>query len=452
MATEALVAHHKLAVLLVDLDPPYSYALAARCVATGIRAVPVSSSSLSIPSGYRFALCVVALSGRDTPLDIVESLAKALPASAIVVLATDLGLEKALEVTRFGVGEVIELPSQAPDVATRAFAHAIATEHNSEDPDFVGVSPAMSRVRARIAAACRVTSTVLIQGETGTGKGVVARRIHEGSERRDRPFVHVDCGALAPNLIESELFGHERGAFTGASMMRRGRFETAELGTVFLDEIGELSLQLQAKLLRVLEERMFERVGGSVPMRLHARVIAATNRDLRAGVRAGTFRPDLFFRLNVLAIDVPSLRDRASDIPLLVSAGLRRICETHGVPMPRVSDEVLSLLSAQRWPGNVRELLNLLERLAIEQRVALFDVDELAALLGEPESLEPLPFPIDGSEELSAAELRDAERVRGVLQETGGNLSRTARRLEIPRSTLRHRIAKYKLSHLVPKD
>ncbi len=453
MPPDQVVADRKRAALFVDVDPPYSYALAARCMGAGLRALPMRSSFLSLETAHDTALCVVALSGRDlAAVDRIQLLAKTIPMHAIVVLAQNLGLELAVELARLGVAELVELPADPSEVATRAFARTLQSESESGDLDFVGVSPRMRRVRSRIAAASGVSSTVLIQGETGTGKGVIARRIHQGSERRDRPFVHVDCGALAPNLIESELFGHERGAFTGASTMRRGRFEAAELGTVFLDEIGELTLQLQAKLLRVLEERMFERVGGSVPMRLHARVLAATNRDLRAGVRAGAFRADLFFRLNVLAIDVPSLRDRASDIPLLVSAGLRRICETQSVAVPRVSGEVLNLLSAQRWPGNVRELLNLLERLAIEQRTALSDVDELVTFLGEPESLEPLPQPIERTPELSPGELRDAERLRTLLQETGGNLSRTARRLEIPRSTLRHRIAKYRLGYLVPKD
>jgi DNA-binding NtrC family response regulator len=264
--------------------------------------------------------------------------------------------------------------------------------------------------------------------------------------------VHVDCGALAPTLIESELFGHERGAFTGAATLRRGRFETAELGTVFLDEVGELSLQLQAKLLRVLEDRAFERVGGSTPLRLHARVVAATNRNLHACLRAGSFRPDLYYRLNVLAIDVPALHERASDVPLLVESGLRRICELCGVTRPPVSDEVLAELCAQRWPGNVRQLMNLLERLAIEDREALSDPIELApylATLAEAARIdlrEPSPLVLD------AEERADAERTEAALIESGGNVSRTARRLELKRSTLRHRITKYRLGHLVPRD
>jgi transcriptional regulator with GAF, ATPase, and Fis domain len=254
-------------------------------------------------------------------------------------------------------------------------------------------------------------------------------------------------------LIESELFGHERGAFTGAAGLRRGRFETAEQGTIYLDEIGELSLHLQAKLLRVLEDRIFERVGGSATLRLHARIIAATNRKLIEGVRARTFRPDLYFRLNVLSIEVPSLRERAVDVPLLVHAGLQRVCEQHGVSVPHVSDAVHERLSRHTWPGNVRELLNLLERLAIEQRDALSDPEELEEFL-RTVSIDALE---DGSldvtqTELEPEDLREKERIIAALKEFGGNLSRTARRLELPRSTLRHRITRYALGYLIPKD
>jgi DNA-binding NtrC family response regulator len=441
------------AVLLVDLESPYDTALAARCAGAAIRAIPVHGELPQIPTDMGLVLCVVAISGRgEDPVSRVRAVAKLVGRCPVVVLARDTGLDSAVRLIRFGVADVIETPAPAMEVAARAFNSISSGSQQNGREDFIGQSPAMARLRERIANASRVASTVLIQGETGTGKGVVARMIHEGSERRGRPFVHVDCGALAPSLIESELFGHERGAFTGAAVLRRGRFESAELGTVFLDEIGELSLQLQAKLLRVLEDREFERVGGSAPLRLHARVLAATNRDLQAGVRDGSFRPDLWFRLNVLSIEVPSLRERASDIPLLVHAGLRRICETHGVPAPHVSDAVLAKLAERRWPGNVRELLNLLERLAIEQRGAVSDPDELGAYLSAPEPLAPVTRREVTRSALDAEEQADAERIEEALVDSGGNLSRTARRLELPRSTLRHKIAKYRLGHLVPKD
>ena len=443
----------RVSVLLVDLESPYDTAFAARCAGAKFRPVPAHGALPPLVSMSDFALCVVAISGRsESSIERIRALTKLQGNCPVVVLAKNTGIDFAIRLIRFGVADVIELPAAPMEAAARAFNWIRPGSGNSDlRLDFVGQSSEMAEVRKRVANAARVTSTVLIQGETGTGKGVVARLIHDGSERRDQPFVHVDCGALAANLIESELFGHERGAFTGASSLRRGRFETAEAGTVFLDEIGELTLQLQAKLLRVLEERSFERVGGSSPLRLHARIIAATNRNLREGVRGGTFRPDLFYRLNVLSIEVPSLRDRPTDVPLLVEAGLRRICEMHGVTVPPVSDSVLRVLSAHDWPGNVRELLNLLERLAIEARPALWEVDELRPFL-MADSPEASPQPIEGYERFEPHELREAQKVRDALLATGGNLSRTARRLEIPRSTLRHKMTKYRLNDLIPKD
>ena len=442
------------AILLVDLEPELGHAFASRCAGARLRPIPVHGELPLLSSASGVVLAVVAISGRaEAGFDRVRAVMKLLRGCPLVVLARGTGIDLAVRLVRLGAVDVIELPAPAMEVAARAFNHIGTSSDAGDRVDFVGQSPPMAKLRERISNANRVGSTVLIQGETGTGKGVVARLIHEGSKRRDKPFVHVDCGALAPNLIESELFGHERGAFTGAAGLRRGRFETAELGTIFLDEIGELPLHLQAKLLRVLEDRVFERVGGSTTLRLHARVIAATNRKLLDGVRAGTFRRDLYFRLNVLSIEVPSLRERAADVPLLVQAGLQRVCEQHGVSVPHVSDAVHERLASHSWPGNVRELLNLLERLAIEQRSAFSDVEELAEFL-QVEDLTlresggdtPAPSPLEPEE------LRDRDRIETVLKESGGNLSRTARRLELPRSTLRHRIAKYSLGYLVPKD
>ncbi len=439
------------AVLLVDLEPELGHAFASRCSGASLLPIPVHGELPLLSASSGIVLAVVAISGRDeSGFDRVRMVLKLLRACPLVVLARDTGIDLAVRLIRLGVADVIELPTPAMEVAARAFNHIGQSVDSDDRPDFVGQSPAMAKLRERIANANRVGSTVLLQGETGTGKGVVARLIHEGSKRRDRPFLHVDCGALAPSLIESELFGHERGAFTGAAGLRRGRFEAAEDGTIFLDEIGELPLHLQAKLLRVLEDRVFERVGGSTSLRLLARVIAATNRKLLDGVRDGTFRTDLYFRLNVLAITVPSLRERASDVPLLVHAGLQRVCELHGVSVPHVSDAVNERLARQRWPGNVRELLNLLERLAVEQRSALADPVELEEFLRGLTLEAGSPLPPTG--DLEPEDERDRDRILTALVESGGNLSRTARRLELPRSTLRHRIARYALGYLVPKD
>jgi transcriptional regulator with GAF, ATPase, and Fis domain len=310
----------------------------------------------------------------------------------------------------------------------------------------------MARIAKEVEAVGPLRSTVLITGETGTGKGVIASRIHECSNREDRPFVHVDCAALAANLIESELFGHERGAFTGAVDRRIGRFESAENGTIFLDEIGELPLGLQSKLLHVLQERRFERIGGNRSFRMSARVIAATNRNLESEVQRGRFRQDLLYRVDVFRIELPPLRERVEDIPGLVESGLEKIATELGVSRPSLPDPVLQRLRRHTWPGNVRELMNVLERLVIRHGAGLLDelsIDQL--FRRHPQGVDRISSPHHGR--LPAAG-SDAEReiLEHELAESGGNVARVARRIGIARSTLRYRIARHDLKHLVPTD
>ncbi len=307
-----------------------------------------------------------------------------------------------------------------------------------------GPSVEMGRLRELVDLAARFDSKVLLQGETGTGKGLVAREIHRRSRRRSGRFVHVDCAALSPSLIESELFGHEKGAFTGATASRKGRFELAEDGTLFLDEVGDLHLSLQSKLLRVLEDRTYERVGGTESLPMKARIIAATRRDLWAAVRAGRFREDLFFRLNVVCVHVPSLRDRIEDVPIMIRAGLERLSESLGVSLPRVSDEFCTRLMDYSWPGNVRELMNVLERLLVEGKPVL-ESHDLEGLLPAAASTTVVPrYSGDEDDEVST--------ISAALVETGGVVARTARRLGMPRSSLRYKIKRYRLGHLIPND
>ncbi len=239
-----------------------------------------------------------------------------------------------------------------------------------------GESNAARAVREQIAQVARFNTTVLILGESGTGKEVVARQIHSLSNRGTGPFVPVNCGAIPPELLESELFGHERGAFTGAITSRQGRFEIAQAGTLFLDEIGEMSLHMQVKLLRVLQQRTFERVGSSETREADVRIIAATNRDLDERIRAGQFREDLFFRLNVFPIQVPALRERAQDLPALVEHFHSQL-ELRGHVPVRFQSAALAALGNHSWPGNIRELENLLERLSVMQPGALLEARDL---------------------------------------------------------------------------
>jgi transcriptional regulator with GAF, ATPase, and Fis domain len=294
----------------------------------------------------------------------------------------------------------------------------------------LGASAPMQHLRRELEVAARTASTVLLTGETGVGKGLVARAIHRRSGRSREPFVHVDCAGLAPGIVESELFGHERGAFTGAVERRVGRFELAAKGTLFLDEIGDLSLALQAKLLRVLQDREFERLGATRTQQMAARVIAATHRDLFRLAREGSFREDLLYRLFVLHVRVPPLRERITDIPALVERGLRDLARTLGANRPRVEDSFLHRLMDHDWPGNVRELMNLVERLLARGAHPVWDASVLEGALEIPRQSPGL-----GTER---APTRD--RLEAALRDSGGNVSRAARVLGVARSTLRYRL------------
>ena len=303
--------------------------------------------------------------------------------------------------------------------------------------EIIGSSAALNRVLAHVTRVAPTDSTVLIKGESGTVKELVARAIHRLSRRSGRAFVLVNCAAIPPSLIASELFGHEKGAFTGAIQRRLGRFELADGGTIFLDEVGELPAETQSTLLRVLQEREFERVGGSQPISVDVRVLAATNRDLKAGVDAGSFRLDLFYRLNVFPLQVPSLRERVEDIPVLAEYFAQRYAAKARKNVRRIEEPTLKLLQAYPWPGNVRELQNVIERAAI-----LCDGDTLS--VDETWLQHESPARRADSATL-AASLEDRERkmIEAALAESRGRVSGTsgaAARLGIARSTLESRI------------
>jgi formate hydrogenlyase transcriptional activator len=279
-----------------------------------------------------------------------------------------------------------------------------------------GESPAMKQVRLAIQQVARTESTVLILGETGTGKELVARAIHQLSPRREQLLVSVNCAALAPGVIASELFGHEPGAFTGATRRRLGRFEVAHRGTIFLDEIGELPADVQVMILRVLQERTFERVGSSQPLPVDVRVIAATHRDLDASMKNGAFRPDLFFRLNVFPIKVPPLRERREDIPDLVRHFLHSLSRRMNKDVSGIRPGALALLHQYSWPGNVRELENIIERAMIVTSEAPLDIDPHWLTSPQPPSAPRVPRVSASLAEIEKAAILDAlERCRGTI-------------------------------------
>jgi formate hydrogenlyase transcriptional activator len=308
----------------------------------------------------------------------------------------------------------------------------------------VGTSPPLRNVLSRISKVAPTDSSVLITGETGTGKELVARAIHRRSRRASRAFVSVNCAAVPRDLIASELFGHEKGAFTGATQRRLGRFELAEGGTIFLDEVGELPAETQIALLRVLQEREFERVGAAGSIRTNVRVIAATNRDLDAAIAAGTFRSDLFYRLNVFPIEMPSLRERREDIPLLVEYFIDRFARQAGKSFRAVNKKSLELLQSYPWPGNIRELQNVIERSVIVCKTENFLVDE-SWLSRQP----PVTVPNSGLESLRKLPSQEKEIIEAALSESGGRVygpSGAAAKLGIPRSTLEHKIRSLKIN------
>lgn len=294
----------------------------------------------------------------------------------------------------------------------------------------------MRVVRDRVERAAQSDCAVLLTGETGTGKGEIARVIHELSRRSKARRVHVDCAALAPSVIESELFGHERGAFTDAASRRAGRFERAEGGTLFLDEIGELAPGLQAKLLRVLHDRSFERVGGDAPLDTDVRIVAATNRSLAEEVAIGRFRSDLYYRLAVVEIELPPLRARLEDLPQLCECIAEVLSHRLERPPCAPTPGALAVLKSHAWPGNIRELANLLERVAVCWPGRAFDRAVALGALRKPGARLPAPLAP------RAPCAREADRLARALAGSRGNVSRAARELGIPRSTLRYRLAR----------
>ena len=341
------------------------------------------------------------------------------------------------------------------DILHRACLHRAATRSDAFGAHFGpgGHSQAITRVRRLVEQVAPYDTTVLITGESGTGKERVARHLHELSTRSSRAFVPVNCGAIPAELLESELFGHEKGAFTGAIQMRVGRFEMAAGGTIFLDEIGDMSLPMQVKLLRVLQERTYERVGSSQTRTCNVRVVAATHRDLEQLIEQGRFREDLYYRLNVFPIEVPPLRERIEDLPDLVGAMSVEVARNRGIAV-KFTDEALHALGRHRWPGNVRELANLVERVAVlcpERAVGVADLPERYRPAGRAAPALPLlgEFPPGGialKDCLAEAEIR---MIQLALRETNGTIAKAARLLRLQRTTLVEKLRKY---HIDPQS
>ncbi len=395
---------------------------------------------------YDLALLDIKMPGMDG-MELQKKLREADSELTVIIMTGYASVETAVQALKAGAYDYITKPID-PDELVHLVSNALGHKRyrrelerlreNLEEiyPEtrLIGNSPSIRHVLELIEMVAPTDTTVLIFGESGTGKELVARAIHAASPRRHMPMVVIHCGALTETLLESELFGHERGAFTGAQYRKKGKFEVADGGTVFLDEISDISLKTQTDLLRVLQEKEIVRVGGTQSIRVDFRCVAATNKNLEDLVKAGTFRPDLFYRLKVFAIDLPPLRERREDIPLLADHFLKKFGTAMNKPVPKLSTAAVDLLLGYDWPGNVRELENAVER---------------AMVIGREPEIQPtdFPFQLQPSRQGNGHTLDEIERVHieRVLRETEGNLSRAARVLDIDRTTLYNKLRRYGL-------
>jgi len=442
-----------LSLLIVD-DEVVTRALCAEVAAQAgleVRSSETTEQALEIMEQYPVDIVVTDLKVPQLGgIGLLKRLRANFPQIAVVVLTQYGTIETAVEATRLGALDYVTKPFHVEDFRSKIDRVVRTIELDQENrvlreqlrsrPGFgglIGVAPKMQRVYKLIEKVAQHNYPVLILGESGTGKELVARSIHFSGPRRARPFVPVDCSALAPTLIESELFGHVKGAFTGAQHSKQGLLEAAGDGTLFLDEIGDLPVDLQAKLLRALQEREIRPLGGTDRVAIRARVMAATNRDLDTLVRAGTFRQDLFFRLNVVQIKLPPLRERKSDIPVLVSAFLEKFSDAKA-PVRSISEDAMRRLMAYDWPGNVRELENAVERAVALGSGPILHVGDLPSNL---QYAQPERF----TEQNELVPLEELERraIFHALRETSGDKLAAARLLGIGKTTLYRKLKQY---------
>ena len=390
-------------------------------------------------------------------IEVLKRIRQSYPELVVIMMSAQDSIETAVHTMELGARRYIVKPATVTQVleAIGPYLDLVRLQGENADLreqvgaafDMVGETPIMKQLYAHIRRAGPSEGRVLVTGENGTGKELVARAIHRLSRRSDQPFVKLNCAAIPEELIESELFGHERGAFTGATNQRRGKFEIADGGTLFLDEVADMSAKAQAKVLRVLQEGELERVGGTRVIRVDVRVIAATNRDIQQEVAEGRFREDLYYRLNVIPMHVPSLRERKDDIPLLVRH-FARMFQQEGVLSAKGFDSAaIRRFQAHDWPGNVRELRNIVERLMIMVEEDVIHTEDVDATLGGRESIASFSVP----EELSlkdAVERAEAEAIRKALEANDWNVSKTARQLQIERSNFYKKLRKYGIQPL----
>ncbi len=388
------------------------------------------------------------LPGKDG-LHLLEAAKAQIPDLPVIIMSGHGTIEEAVRATRLGAADFVEKPfgpERLQVTVERALElrelkrenESLRTLAGAAD-EMIGASKAIEQVRAEIAKVARSDAKVLVTGESGSGKELVARGIHRAGARSRGPFEKLNCAALPKDLVESELFGYEKGAFTGATQMKRGRLEAADRGTLFLDEVGDMSLETQAKFLRAIETGEIERLGGTRTIRVDARIVAATNKNLPEEIKAGRFREDLFYRLNVVPIHVQPLRVRREDIPLLVEHFMARFGAEHGRRMRRISPSAIERLQEYSWPGNIRELKNLIERLLIMTDGETIDLEDVEAVLPPDVDREP------ASEIRAARDRAERETILATLKQCSWNVTEAAKRLGMDRGYLHRKIKRYGL-------
>ena len=437
-------------ILIVDDETVVRDSLGKWFSSEGYQARPVAGAREALESiqntEYDVALIDIKMPGIDG-MELQTRLREADPELTVIIMTGYASVETAVQALKHGAYDYITKPVDPDELShlvsnamehRRARREVVRLRENLQEvypsTELIGKAPAMKKVYELIEMVAPTEATVLITGESGTGKEVVARAIHSAGPRRFMPMVTIHCGALTETLLESELFGHEKGAFTGAQYRKKGKFEVADGGTVFLDEISDISLKTQTDLLRVLQEKEIVRVGGNQPIKVDFRCVAATNKNLEELVKAGTFRPDLYYRLHVFCIELPPLRDRREDIPLLVAHFLNKFCMMTSRSVPQISAEALQVLMNHEWPGNVRELENAVERALVVCR-------------GPEIKPADFSFQFQTNGIPTGRTLEDVERVHieRILRETEHNLSRSARILDIDRTTLYNKLRRYGL-------
>ena len=449
-------------ILIVDDDPAHRKMLRTLLKSWGAVVDEAEDGSIAI------RVC------RDVPYDLIlmdvlmpdvdgisalQAIKSYNPSIPILIMTAYSKVEAAVEAVKAGAYDYLSKPLDFESLRLtigRALDHASLKNENRtlkeqlkgfDTGGIIGSSPAMRKLLEMLAMVAPSDATVLVTGDSGTGKELIARAIHANSARSAGPFVAVNCAALSENLLESELFGHEKGAFTGAEKTRDGRFAQADTGTIFLDEIGEISAAMQVKLLRVLQEREFQRVGGNQSIRVDVRIVAATNRELGAEVEAGRFRQDLYFRLNVVTLEVPPLRDRVEDIPLLAASFLERFAKKNTKAVKGFTPAAMDCLLKYSWPGNVRELENVVERGVVLLLGEYVSERELPAAVAEAALKIPAADLAVGA--LAGLSLDEVEKraIMATLETCGGNKSEAARRLGVTRKTLHSKLARYGLAN-----